>query len=304
VLQETLTDGRLLRLEPPPELAPALPSFFLPPKLPMLHGLRDGQGYVAVFLRHYRDLFDALAPGTTESVGIRALPDLALLERPLLDVLGIEAVVFPLRRGAAPPPPPSGWEPVAMPDASFKGQPFQVICWRNREYPGRAFVVPTVQTVRSEQEMIAELAAPSFPGRREARVLAADYEGPRDVGARFPETAPLPFAPPPPVAAAENCRLVHETCEELIFDVRTRGGLLVQNDCYYPGWRVQVDGEDHPLLRVDHALRGVLLSPGEHEVRFYFRPLSVYAGVALGIISLLSLLLLAATQRSPRGSRS
>ena len=61
--------------------------------------------------------------------------------------------------------------------------------------------------------------------------------------------------------------------------------ILVLSANHYPGWRVRVDENRAPLLRVDYNLRGVQLAPGEHNVRFSYRPKSIVLG---GLISLLT----------------
>ncbi len=48
--------------------------------------------------------------------------------------------------------------------------------------------------------------------------------------------------------------------------------VLVRAYGWFPGWRVTVDGEAAPLLRVNHAFQGVLLEPGAHTVEFSYRP--------------------------------
>jgi hypothetical protein len=65
--------------------------------------------------------------------------------------------------------------------------------------------------------------------------------------------------------------------------------LLVTSDVYYPGWQATIDGAATRLFRVNYALRGVAVPPGEHVVRFVFRPRSFYYGAAISAISLLAL---------------
>ncbi|MEW6729733.1 MAG: YfhO family protein [Acidobacteriota bacterium] len=62
--------------------------------------------------------------------------------------------------------------------------------------------------------------------------------------------------------------------------------LLVLTDTYYPNWEVFVDGKAMPLLRVNHALRGVVLEAGEHQVQFVFRPRSLLYGLELSLVTL------------------
>ena len=45
-----------------------------------------------------------------------------------------------------------------------------------------------------------------------------------------------------------------------------------------------------PTERVDHALRGVFVPPGSHELTFRYRPPAISVGLALGAIGLLGIL--------------
>jgi len=69
----------------------------------------------------------------------------------------------------------------------------------------------------------------------------------------------------------------------------SRPGYLVLAEQHYPGWRVAVDGGPAELLRVDYALMGVRLEPGDHAVRFTFAPASCRKGLVLTLAALLML---------------
>lgn len=58
-------------------------------------------------------------------------------------------------------------------------------------------------------------------------------------------------------------------------------GLLVLSEIRYPGWKVYIDQQAVILSEHSDLLRTVLISPGQHNVRFVFRPLSVYLGLSL-----------------------
>jgi hypothetical protein len=66
-------------------------------------------------------------------------------------------------------------------------------------------------------------------------------------------------------------------------------GVLVLTDSYYPGWRVFIDGKEGNILRANHFFRGVQLAPGTHRVEFRYEPLSFRIGLAISLISLLTL---------------
>jgi hypothetical protein len=66
--------------------------------------------------------------------------------------------------------------------------------------------------------------------------------------------------------------------------------LLVRSESWYPNWRVLVDGQEAPLLRVNFAFQGVYLEPGEHQVTFEYRyPWYVWVGAALSGLTLLAI---------------
>ncbi len=71
------------------------------------------------------------------------------------------------------------------------------------------------------------------------------------------------------------------------------GGPLILSDQYYPGWRVTVDGQPAEIIRADTAFRAVCVPSGEHTVRFEYRPISLYVGLAISAIGWVTLLLMA-----------
>ena len=74
---------------------------------------------------------------------------------------------------------------------------------------------------------------------------------------------------------------------------------------FYPGWRAAVDGADARIVRVDHALLGVVVPAGAHELRLWFHP-SLFepaAGLSLaGLAAALGLLVPFGRART-RGAR-
>jgi hypothetical protein len=76
--------------------------------------------------------------------------------------------------------------------------------------------------------------------------------------------------------------------------------ILVLSENDYPGWRVYVDGQPADLLRVNYALRGVMIGAGDHQVSFVYRPWSVMGGLLLSLITAAGLIVLSRVRvRSP-----
>ena len=61
--------------------------------------------------------------------------------------------------------------------------------------------------------------------------------------------------------------------------------ILVLSENDYPGWRVYVDGQSANVVRVNYALRGVVVPAGDHQVSFVYRPWSVMGGLLLSLLT-------------------
>lgn len=69
-------------------------------------------------------------------------------------------------------------------------------------------------------------------------------------------------------------------------------GFVVLADQYYPGWEASIDGLRVNIYRTNGVLRGVIVPEGTHEIIFRYRPVKIYISMAIGAISLLSILTL------------
>lgn len=71
--------------------------------------------------------------------------------------------------------------------------------------------------------------------------------------------------------------------------------VLSEND--YPGWRVYIDGQAAEVLRVNFALRGVVVPAGDHQVSFVYRPWSVMGGLLVSLITGVGLIVIGRRRR-------
>ena len=62
-------------------------------------------------------------------------------------------------------------------------------------------------------------------------------------------------------------------------------GVLVLSEIYDAGWRVSLNGSGVPLLRVDGALRGVVVPAGDSVVELRYRPTSFWLGALLTLLT-------------------
>ncbi|MGH9855328.1 MAG: YfhO family protein, partial [Blastocatellia bacterium] len=87
-------------------------------------------------------------------------------------------------------------------------------------------------------------------------------------------------------------------------EVKTRSSqerFLVLSEVYYPGWTAQIDGVETRVYRVNYALRGLVVPPGEHKVEFVYAPTSFRLGAICSGLGVLLLLL--CSRFIPRSSR-
>jgi hypothetical protein len=97
-----------------------------------------------------------------------------------------------------------------------------------------------------------------------------------------PVDTPLPQSP-----GMDAVSITRYTANEIQMQTdRPDAGILVLADPVVPGWRVEVDGQARPLLRVFGTLRGVALESGAHSVRFTFRPPALIAGLIVSLLTL------------------
>jgi uncharacterized membrane protein YfhO len=70
-------------------------------------------------------------------------------------------------------------------------------------------------------------------------------------------------------------------------------GLLVLGEVYYPAWKAYVDGEPAPVYLTDHLLRSVPIPAGEHTVELRYESWTLWAGMAISLVTLTVLVALA-----------
>jgi hypothetical protein len=90
--------------------------------------------------------------------------------------------------------------------------------------------------------------------------------------------------------ATGSARVVGDDPTAVTVEVETDGSaFLVLTDTFYPGWHATLDGEPVEILRANAAFRAVRVPDGAHVVRFVYRPLSLWVGMAVSGLSGLGL---------------
>lgn len=67
-------------------------------------------------------------------------------------------------------------------------------------------------------------------------------------------------------------------------------GMLVLLDTYFPGWKVEVDGQAEKIFRANYFYRGVELNEGRHVIEFSYTPKGFYTGLRISFMMLVCIL--------------
>ena len=164
-----------------------------------------------------------------------------------------------------------------------------VSIFENRQALPRAWLTHQVELQSDATARLRRLRDPNF-----------DRAGTALLAAPLAPAQPLPAGPPDTATDKVTItRYAPETVE--IGTTSAAPGILILADQAFPGWQATVDGQQTPILTVDHALRGIYLTPGVHAVRFEYAPVSFRAGLALtgGGLLVLVLLVVGRRKRAP-----
>ena len=61
-------------------------------------------------------------------------------------------------------------------------------------------------------------------------------------------------------------------------------------DLWDAGWHASVDGRSVPVLRVNHALRGVVVPSGRSTIVYHYQPAGLTWGLRASLIGLVAVL--------------
>ncbi len=137
----------------------------------------------------------------------------------------------------------------------------------------RAALYNNWQVNTNDEVTLQTLASPAFDPKRQVLVSNAD------------------LSPPPAESAATNqdagtVEFVQYAPKDVLLRVRAETpALLLLNDKHDPHWTVTVDDKPGRLLRCNYLMRGVIVPPGEHTVRFRFSTSLLALGVSIAALA-------------------
>ncbi len=252
----------------------------LPAGLSQVVGLKDIRGYDAVdperlvtlLRRTGKDPYDTpFSPAAVQTLVPRFSfePPNKIEISPILDMLNVRYVIG---RGS-----PS-------PEMRPTFQSADYVVFENQRALPRVFVPKHIETVPNAETRVEKLGSPEFNPREIAYV-----ESPVDL----------------PASCAGRAEIVDEIPNRVSVTVQMETpGLVVLADSWDKGWTARLNGSPAPILRVNHAVRGVVAPAGASRVEFSYDPASFRLGLhlselAAAIIGVWTLALLFTRSRRP-----
>lgn len=147
----------------------------------------------------------------------------------------------------------------------------------------RALVVQAVVSVMDQETALENLLAPDFDPHRLGVVHQAENLE------SFERLIQASRDPEPGTENPAVVRFVQDETSRVVLQVEqvsSPGGLLILNDTYDAGWQAWVNGNRTPIFRTNLYARGVQVPAGNSEVRFLYRPPSLWWGFLCSLLTL------------------
>ena len=170
------------------------------------------------------------------------------------------------------------------------GQNGQPMAQLNPDYAGHAWFVSTIKWVENDSSELANLA--SFNPKQEAFV----NQSYRPQASAL--TKPIENITTTELTVLGAIELTSYAPNEMIYSSSSpESQFAVFSEIFYDtdgGWQAYIDGEKSDHFRVNYLLRGIVVPPGRHEVKFVFEPKTYFSTekTSMAFMGLLALVVL------------
>jgi hypothetical protein len=236
-----------------------------PGNIPMLAGVEFVNGYSPLGLAALRNVFDVDVHGPMNPQRAEIFLRYETGQNELLHQLGVDGLIVPeaMAKRHAPTLARNGWIPAARLGHSL-------VLHRERIVSPvfRAAVAVRIGDEQKAYSAIFNRRTPQLPV-----VLYARGDG------------------KPQRYASRDLRIAEagRNHTRVVFEDKGPQTLLVFRRPWFPGWRATVDGKPVPVLRANMILPAVEVPADGFEVRLFYRPASLVAGLVVAALSLLVL---------------
>lgn len=115
---------------------------------------------------------------------------------------------------------------------------------------------------------------------------------------------PPKIALPPTEAGVSSVSVTRSAPGQIHLDVQSGPAtdFVVVSEAYHPGWQATLDGQRTSVFRANHALIGVCVPQGRHQIDLLFRPASFRTGLYISLLAWGTLVAMAVAQSFRRRS--
>ncbi|MCP4415280.1 MAG: oligosaccharide flippase family protein [Chloroflexi bacterium] len=234
-----------------------------------LYGLPDVRGYDSIIPKQYTEYMAAIEPQAELPFNrVQPIVNWESLNSPLLDVLGVKYVITA--------------ETIDLPQYSEVWQGEGVRIYENLAVAPRAYTLPFSATAVSDNALTAMTT--QYDPRQFVNIETEEWEL---------ESRNFPNLQSPVSNPYQPAEITNYSNREVIVETAvSQPSWLIINDSYFPGWKVYLrplSGSDDEevetsITRVNGNFRGVLLEPGEWQVRFRYSPTSFQLGALVSFM--------------------
>ncbi len=152
--------------------------------------------------------------------------------------------------------------------------------FENMQVMPRVYFVPEAEVAQNKEEAFQKITDPNFLPTKTV------------ILEKMPQTLPPRFNEVIDTFQHDNpVRIIDYQPQEVLISANLKNsGFLVFSDIYYPGWKAEVDGKSQEILRANYLNRALELTPGQHQIRFDYDPVSFKIGFAISAVTFLGLI--------------
>lgn len=244
----------------------ATPHSVFPHETHLPYNIASIRGYDALEIKTYTEFMSLLSDHKHAPYFVFATPIYNKINSPLFDLLNVKYFLVP-------------------PDFNLDSQKFSLVydgevkIYLNTGYFARAFLISNYVIEEKKEERLKILQNPSF-NPTSTLILQDEVNYPiKDID-------------------KSSVKIVDYQPNEVKIKVNaTNECFLVLSDNYFSGWKAFVNEKLTPIYLANHTFRAVRVPKGESQVLFKYQPKSVYIGLVLSTITMLSLITLLMSNR-------
>lgn len=221
-------------------------------------------GYLALTLRHHKDLMYTISPYQDGAYGQLQGPHINLIvAQDFRELHGMLNVKYVLADHALD-------SEQLQHLATYHG----VHVYENRDVLPRAYVVHRALVVPDDEVLDLLTSQDHWDYRTE--ILIPESEAQRAIATVDEDRQRGSLDPQIAEYGPNRVRIEADT---------EQAGFLVLSDPFYLGWHAKVNKRRVPIIRANHALRAVFLDAGRHDIEFVFSPPSLRTATLLAAAS-------------------